>query len=544
MHYDELSLSDYLAILRRRWNYIVGALLALVVLGLVYSLLQTPRYRATAEVLVDPTSSSQLFDPVTGQRRSETRVIETEVKFVTSRLVEVTVENALGFETEMSASAATNADVIEIHATSTDADRAALVANTYAETYIEERRRQAIDDIENTAAVVQQRINDLTDDLRALGATDPRRASIERTIATYDDALSALDITSELAGGISARIISAAETPDGPYVPQTTRNVVLAAVVGLILGVGIALLREFLDDSIKDKSDLELASPGVANLALIPEVAGWKDEKRPRIVSLENPTSDTAEAYRTLRTALQFLSIERQIKVLQLTSPKPSEGKSTTTANLAVALARAGKRVILVDCDLRKPRLHTFFGLDNEPGFTNVVLGEVTLPEAIQRVHEDLKLAVLPSGPPPPDPSEVLAGRATADLFEMLKGACDIVIVDSPPTLPVADPLVIADKVDATLLVAKAKSSTSKDVTRALELLGQVHAPVIGTVLNQANRNDLYGYGYGYRYAYTDQDKDSPGLRSRIRAGADEVSHVFDEAGGSAEVGPEGQRIR
>ncbi|MCB0994494.1 MAG: polysaccharide biosynthesis tyrosine autokinase, partial [Acidimicrobiales bacterium] len=444
MHYDELSLSDYIGILRRRWHYVVGAFLVLIAMSLVYSLLQTPLYRAQAEVLVDLDTSSQLFDPVTGARRSETRVIDTEVKFVKSTLVADAVREALGFGGGVSAAAADNADVIEIISTSTDPDRAALVANTYAETYISLRRELAIQDVLATAEVVQDRIDELTDELRGLSSSDPERDRIERTIADLNDSLDRLDLTSQLSGGTSAQIISPAEAPSKAYVPQTTRNAVLAAVVGLILGVGLALLREFLDDSIKDKSDLEMASPGVANLALIPEVMGWKDEKRPRIISLEDPTSDTSEAYRTLRTALQFLSIERQIKILQLTSPKPSEGKTTTTANLAVALARAGKRVILVDCDLRKPRLHTFFDLDNEPGVTNVLLGEVPLSSAIRRVHDDLKLAVLPSGPPPPDPSEILAGRATADLFEMLRGACDIVIIDSPPTLPVADPLVIA----------------------------------------------------------------------------------------------------
>ena len=192
---------------------------------------------------------------------------------------------------------------------------------------------------------------------------------------------------------------------------------------------------------------------------------------------------------------------------LQITSPNAGEGKTATLSNLAVALARAGKRVGLVCCDLRRPRLHEFFGIANTVGFTSVLLGEVTLDAAMVRVKGEANIAVLPAGPLPPNPSELLASPRTAEVLTALQAHFDVVLVDSPPVLPASDAAVISGRVDVTLFVANAGETGRKEMSRALELLRQVGAPLIGVVLNGA-RNEP-GSGYGYHYHYRPQEERS-----------------------------------
>jgi capsular exopolysaccharide synthesis family protein len=180
-----------------------------------------------------------------------------------------------------------------------------------------------------------------------------------------------------------------------------------------------------------------------------------------------------------------------------------AEGKTTTAANLGVALARAGKRVVMVDWDLRRPRIETFFGVDNSVGFTNVVVGDTSLADAVQRVPNEPRLAVLPSGPTPPNPSELLTTKRASDILRALGEEADYVIVDCPPLLPVTDAIIVAGMADATILVVTANSTTKRQAARAVELLRQIDAPIVGSVLNGATGEAAYGYGYGYgTYAY------------------------------------------
>jgi len=191
---------------------------------------------------------------------------------------------------------------------------------------------------------------------------------------------------------------------------------VLGLAVGLMLGAGAAFLFEYMDDSIKAKADLERATHGrLPTLGLIPAVPTWRDRDDARLVSLIDPGSGAAEAYRALRTTIQFMALERPISVLQVTSPSAAEGKSTTLANLGVALAGAGQRVVIVCGDLRRPRIHEFFGLANTEGLTSVVLGTLPLSAALQPVPAVPGLTLLASGPLPPNPSELLDSKRTAE---------------------------------------------------------------------------------------------------------------------------------
>src|SRR3954451_13891935 len=190
---------------------------------------------------------------------------------------------------------------------------------------------------------------------------------------------------------------------------------------------------------------------------------------------------------------------------VQVTSPRAAEGKTTTLANLAVALARAGQRVVMVDCDLRRPRIHDFFGVTNEVGFTSVLLGELPLSEAVQEVPGERLLMLLASGMLPPNPSELLASQRTVQILAALQSESDVVLIDSPPMLPVTDAAVLCARVDATLLVTRAGTTGRRELARAIELLHQVDAPLVGTVFNGVSDESAYGYTYSYRYYQAEQ---------------------------------------
>jgi capsular exopolysaccharide synthesis family protein len=185
---------------------------------------------------------------------------------------------------------------------------------------------------------------------------------------------------------------------------------------------------------------------------------------------------------------------------VQITSPSAAEGKSTTIANLAVALANAGQRVTVVDADLRRPRIHHFFGLKNDEGLTSVLLGATPLSMALQRVDGVAGLTLLASGPIPPNPSELLSGEHCADVLRALLGSADYVLIDCPPVLPVTDATVLSSRVDGTLLVATANETSQKALRHARETLARVNAPLLGVVFNGVTESTGYGYSYSYRY--------------------------------------------
>jgi capsular exopolysaccharide synthesis family protein len=224
------------------------------------------------------------------------------------------------------------------------------------------------------------------------------------------------------------------------------------------------------------------------------------------LVMIRDDRSSGAEAYRALRTSLQFLSLDRPLQVLQVTSSMPAEGKSTVTANLAIALARSERRVLVIDLDLRRPRANQLLGTIQDVGFTSVLRGDVDIDEAIVESPVDPRVGVLAAGPIPPNPAELLASPRTRALLEGLREDWDIILVDSPPVLPVTDSVEISQMVDGVLFVARAGKTRRAHVQRSLELLFRAGANVVGTVLNEAGADEGDGYGrngYGYgRYGY------------------------------------------
>ncbi len=509
---SQFELRDYFWVLRRRRSVIVVATLVVVAAALAASFLQTPVYEATAEVLLQPRSTESLFDPTTGERRDPTRTVQTEIQVLKSQPVVDAVKQQLGAAPRVSVAPVGQTDVIHVKALNTDPHQAAAVANAYADAYIDFRRKQAVADLLAAGKEIQRKVADLQKQIDALPGPNPDRpAPADRTAeqrdalvqqqALFRQKLDQLQVDAALKTG-GAQLVTPASPATSPVKPTPVRTAAVALVVGLMFGVATAFLFEYLDDSIKTKEDLERAAHDLATLGLIPVVAGWKNSKRPVVVSVSDPKSPAAEAYRSLRTSIQFLGLDRPLTTLQVTSPSAAEGKTTTIANLAVVLAEAGERVVVVDCDLRRPRLSQYFNISSDVGFTSVLLGDVPLSSAVHDLDGTGRLKVVVTGPIPPNPAELLAGRRAVEALAALRAEADVVLIDSPPVLPVTDAAVLSNRVDGVLMVATAGKSTRREFHRAQEVLSQVGAPLIGTVLNGVAGDSGYGYSYGYQYAY------------------------------------------
>jgi len=510
----DLELRDYLGILRRRAGIVLLTTLVVVGVSLVTSFLQTPLYRGTANVLLQPRNSDSLFDSrAPGQRVDPERALQTEIQVLKSEPVRDLVRSRIGSAPKVSASSVLESDVIAVRAESTDPAWAAAVANAYAGAYVDFRRKQAVDDLLAAGQEVQAKIAGLQGEIDALEgeiasapasrqatvrqAVEERRNTLVQQQGLFKQRLDQLQVDAALKSG-GAQLVGSAVAPSSPVSPRPIRNGILGALSGLMLGVGLAFLKEHLDDSIKTKDDLERAVPGVTVLGLIPRVADWRSREEPRLASIADPMSSAAEAYRTLRTSIQFLGLDKPVRTLQVTSADAGEGKSTTVANLGVAFARAGQRVVIVGGDLRRPRIHQFFGIGNSLGLTSVLLGRMPVSAALYPVRGQGGLWVLPAGPVPPNPAEVLVSARVDQVLAEIDA--DVVLIDSPPILPVTDALVLARRVDATLVVSLAGSTGRKEAARAIEMLRQVGAPVAGAVLNGIPAEGPYGYGYGYQY--------------------------------------------
>jgi len=525
---SELTLRDYLGVLQRRKKIVLLVVGVLAAGSLLSSFVQEPVYAASARLLLQPKQAESPFDANTGIRSDPVRALVTEIEVLNSQAVEAEVRRRIGTAPDVLATPIGQTDVVRVTAESTDPKRAADVANAYASAYIDVRRQQAVDGLLAAGKEIQDKLTDLQQQIRGLdsqvtAAPAPDQGAIRESVSeqrqalvqqqsVFKQTLDKLTVDANLASG-GAQLVGNALIPTAPIRPKPMRGAVLAAVVGLVLGAGVAFLVEYLDDSIKTREDLERISAPVPVIGVIPLVGGWKEQEEERLVSLTDPTSAAAEAYRTLRTAIQFVALDRPMGIVQVTSSNASEGKTTTLANLGVALAKAGQRVVLVCCDLRRPRLHEFFGLPNDVGFTSLLLGEAPLSRALQAVPDVPRLRLLASGPLPPNPSELLSSSRTREVFGALKADADIVLIDSPPVLPVTDALVLFRQVDATLMVFSAGGTSQKQASTALAMAKQVDAPLVGTVLNGVTALSGYGnqYSYGYQ-AETGPDADTAGL--------------------------------
>ena len=289
-------------------------------------------------------------------------------------------------------------------------------------------------------------------------------------------------------------VLDYARLPGVPVSPRLVRSGVLALLLALLVGLGVALLIDALDRSLKTQADVE-ERMGLPFLGMVPHVS----ELRSDLIVAEEPQSPTAESCRLIRTSLQFTGMNRPLQRILVTSAMPKEGKTLTSISLAVVMAQAGQRVLLIDADLRRPRLANAFRLDSRVGLTSVLLGAVTIDAAVQETSVP-NLFVLAAGPVPPNPAELLQGPRFAEVLESCSSKWERVIVDSPPAVPVADPSILASLCDGVVLVARAHKTSFDQAERARRNLVDTGARILGVVLNDV---DLHRSGYAaYRYGY------------------------------------------
>lgn len=527
---DELDLRAYLGVLRRRWKIVAAVLVLAVGAALGLALRQEPRYRAQAELLIRQSDSAQIIadSPVINANEAARR-LNNEVRLFESGSMRAAVaevyDGPLDVDDVKASVDSASADVVNVRVTAADPDEAAALVNLYAERFIEVRREQRINEMLAVGEEIRSRIDDLDrriaevrrplTELESQLAADPDNDSLASQIETteaqlapqlsplqgqrsfYESQIEDLELTAQITSTSGVQVLTEAEVPESPVGPTPVRDALVALVLGIVLGIGLAFLIDTLDERIRGVGDLEQASGGIPTLALVPVVE--KGHTESFVAVRDDPKSPQAEAFRSLRTAVKFAGLERPMKVVQVTSPSQGEGKTTTVANLAMALAQGGDRVAVVCCDLRRPRVQDRFGIDLTPGFTDVLLGDATLAEALRRYEANV--LILPAGSPPPNPSELLSGHRAAAVVKALAEEFDIVIIDSTPVLPVTDAQVVSRLVDATVVVADSRSTSRKAVSRTIQMLAQVNAPLAGVVLNGMPTE---GSGYGYSYGYGD----------------------------------------
>jgi len=453
-----MDIHDYLRVLRRNVVLIVSATLIGAALGALMALNTAPRYQSSAELLVVAQSATgDSADRNLGRTYAQ-QAVTSYVALVSSALVLQPVIDDLGLDLEpaqlagrVQATAELNSLAITVTVTDANPSQAARLANAIGESF--------------SNVVVQQ---------------------LEKH---PDDSSSPIRIDT----------LQAAQVPTAPSAPNIRLSIMIGTLAGLAAGIGIAALRTVLDTRIRSTKDLERATtaPLLGAIALDPNAS-----KQPLIVAADakNPR---AEAFRSLRTNVQFLGIGGGSSVFVVTSAGPGEGKSTTAANLAVAFAESGARVALVDGDLRLPRIADYFHIEGGVGLTDVLAGRIPASDAMQRWGRGA-LFVLPAGTIPPNPAELLGSAAMSSLLSELTRAFDVVIIDAPPVLLVTDAAVLARRATGALLVAAAGRTTVPRLTAAVASIEKVDAKVLGTVVTMLPTTGVDKSAYGaHSYAAT-----------------------------------------
>ncbi len=368
----------------------------------------------------------------------------------------------------------------------------------------------ALQDVVNRYSI---KLDHLPVKILELARLERRRKVDEQTYIMMTQKLEETKIQ-EAAQARNVHIIDEAIEPLFPVKPKKKLNVLLGTLIGIGLGVGVTFLLEYFDNTVKSPEELERM--GFNILSSIPQIEMDKVEKKldkkidkmgqfegrrieSRLITHLDPKSPVSEAYRSLRTSLQFSKIDKELKILLVTSAGPKEGKSTTAANLAIAVAQTGKKVLLVDADLRRPVIHSIFGHKKDDGMTNCLMGTIEFEQMFKPTFMD-NLFLATSGALPPNPSELLASQKMADLIEKVREEFDFVVIDSPPVIAVTDAAILSTRVDGTMLVVSSGNTNRDALARAQTLLGSVESNLLGVLLNGVNVEGMYGSYYYYYY--------------------------------------------
>ena len=447
-----MNIQDFVKLVRNRWVTIAVTALITILAAVAYTLTQTPLYQASTRLFVSTTSGSSTSDLYNGNRLSQERVLSYSQLLMGETLAQRTIDRlqldtgAKELKSKVTAKSKPNTVLIEVSVLDTSPVQARDIANALSDEFV----------------VMAKEL-----ETPIQGARPEARVVVEQR----------------------------ASIPEYPVVPKKRRNIALSVILGGLLGIGLAVLRERLDNTVKSQEIVEEIT-GTGAVGYIPFD---KDIVEHPAISFDNDNSSTAEAFRKLRTNLQFLTVDNPPRVIVVTSASPSEGKSTTSINIALALAEADNNVVLVDGDLRRPRLAKYLDVLGSVGVSTVLSGAAPLGEVLQQT-KFTRLTVLAAGPTPPNPSELLGSLAAEKMLSELRAQFDYVIIDSAPVLAVTDGAILAAKSDGALVVVRAGKTRRDQLAHAIGTLNDVGATLLGAVLTMMPTRGSGAYSYNYYY--------------------------------------------
>ena len=458
-----MDLHDYLRVVRKRWRTIVAVTLLMVALASLLTLWSPKSYQARTQLFVSTSGGSDSTQLLQGNTFTQQRVKSYSDLLTTPTVLDPVIKE-LGLDTtadqlgaKITASVPLDTVLIDVLVSDTDPQRAARIAGAVGKQF-------------STSVLELERVSE--------SAPSPVKVSVVRP----------------------------ATVPTSPVSPKPLRNIALGVVLGLLLGFGTALLRDTFDTSIKSERDVKdsIDETIIGGITFDPE-----GPKHPLIVQ-SDPHGPRAEAFRSLRTNLQFVDAANHPRSLVFTSSLPGEGKTTTTANLAISMAAAGSRVCVIEGDLRRPRLLSYMGMEGSVGLTNVLIGQADLVDVLQPFG-DTGVHVLGAGQIPPNPSELLGSETMARTIRQLEEMFDYVIIDAPPVLPVTDATVLSTVTGGVVVVAGCGVVNREQLHRAIASVKAVNGNILGVVVNRiptrgANAESYY-YGEGYAPLSADRSR-------------------------------------
>ncbi|HSL29856.1 MAG TPA: polysaccharide biosynthesis tyrosine autokinase [Anaerolineales bacterium] len=547
-----MDLNKYIFPIRKWWWLLLTSTVVAIIFSSLSILRQPAVYQARTTLMIgttinDPNPSNNEF--ILGQQLAATYADLANREIVRTATMEALNINRLP---EYYARAIPNTQLLEIAVNDTNPERAQIVANELAAQLVvlsptspqpEDQARQEfingqLNNLEVQIQETESEIERLQEELGSLisaqqiSDTQDQISALQSKLNTMQNQYGDLLANTRQGAVNTLTIIESASSTSRPIGPSKGLTILLAAVIGCVLAAGTAYLLEYLDDTVKSADHVErlFSAPIIGRFF---EQEDGKNEQN-RFYDADDLRHPIADAFRGLRTNIEMLQAARPLKTILVTSADVGDGKTSVAANLALSLAQSEKEVILLDVDLRRPRVHEFFELTNDRGLVDLLSGRATISDVL-RVKKDRKVSVITSGDPPPNPTELLASQKMNQLLSQLEGTADVVVIDGPPFI-VADATVMASKVDGVLLVVRpghTRRSLARGASDQLKLVG---AKILGVVLNRIPLRgaDYYaGKSYAYTYYMSDYGTDREGREKKIvspypKKVTDLIKHLFE----------------
>ena len=539
-----LGLEQVLGLLRRRALWIVVSFVIVTGVAYGFSKHQTKRYTATASLVFNNNQLDQQVAglPVTSNSNSLAQQ-NTDLKLVELGDMAEKTAGLLGrgltkedVSADLSVSAQGESNIVEVSATSTSPALAAEITNVYTDQFVAEQQTSNHAYYASALALVNKQLAALT----------PAERAGTAGLALQDRAQS-LGVLAELRNS-NVEVAQAATVPTSPSSPKVSRNTILGAILGLLLGLGAALLLERFDRRIREPEDLQ-AVYGLPLLGVVPESAALSRSRRGKKPGEQSakaalPASEE-EAFHLIRAHLRYFNVDRELRTLLVASAAPADGKTTIARHLAGAAARMGSRVLLLEADMRHPTLARRLDLQSGPGLSDVLIGAASLASATQVIASESSPAddfvrrvpdVLVAGAAlPPNPGELIESQAMETLLQEAKRVYDLVVIDTPPLAAVSDAFPLLRKVDGVIIVGRVGRNRRDVAERLHETLTGAGAPLLGVVANGFKPGRLSSRGYGYGYTYGGEDRTPP---AEVSSNGAPSTVAVGEAASSGEPAP------